>query len=68
MVHTVCPSLGFPPGGARPAVLSTCPDRGARDWTPLGSLQARVDACWLSHLQYDWESPVWRHYLTERGR
>jgi pimeloyl-ACP methyl ester carboxylesterase/DNA-binding CsgD family transcriptional regulator len=27
-----------------------------------------IDACWLSHLQYDWESPVWRHYLTELGR
>jgi len=27
-----------------------------------------LDACWLSHLQYDWQSPVWRHYLTELGR
>jgi pimeloyl-ACP methyl ester carboxylesterase/DNA-binding CsgD family transcriptional regulator len=27
-----------------------------------------IDACWLSHLQYDWESPVWRHYLTELGQ
>jgi pimeloyl-ACP methyl ester carboxylesterase/DNA-binding CsgD family transcriptional regulator len=27
-----------------------------------------IDACWLSHLQYDWESPVWRHYLTELGK
>ncbi|KGN36386.1 alpha/beta fold hydrolase [Knoellia subterranea] len=26
-----------------------------------------VDACWLSHLQYDWSSPVWRHYLTFWG-
>jgi len=26
-----------------------------------------VDACWLSHLQYDWQSPVWRHYLHEWG-
>ena len=26
-----------------------------------------VDACWLSHLQYDWQSPVWRHYLQEWG-
>lgn len=23
-----------------------------------------VDACWLSHLQFDWQSPVWRHYLV----
>jgi pimeloyl-ACP methyl ester carboxylesterase/DNA-binding CsgD family transcriptional regulator len=27
-----------------------------------------VDSCWLSHLQYDWQSPVWRHYLAEWGR
>ena len=27
-----------------------------------------VDSCWLSHLQYDWQSPVWRHYLEAWGR
>lgn len=27
-----------------------------------------VDSCWLSHLQHDWVSPVWRHYLVEWGR
>src|SRR4026208_2400034 len=27
-----------------------------------------VDSCWLSHLQYDWQSPVWRHYLEGWGR
>jgi pimeloyl-ACP methyl ester carboxylesterase/DNA-binding CsgD family transcriptional regulator len=27
-----------------------------------------IDSCWLSHLQYDWESPVWRHYLAELGK
>jgi pimeloyl-ACP methyl ester carboxylesterase/DNA-binding CsgD family transcriptional regulator len=27
-----------------------------------------VDTCWLSHLQFDWQSPVWRHYLVELGR
>jgi pimeloyl-ACP methyl ester carboxylesterase/DNA-binding CsgD family transcriptional regulator len=24
-------------------------------------------ACWLSHLQFDWESPVWRHLLADLG-
>lgn len=24
-------------------------------------------ATWLSHLEYDWESPVWRHLLRPRG-
>ncbi len=27
-----------------------------------------LDACWLSHLQFDWQSPVWRHYLIELGK
>src|SRR5436189_3777981 len=23
---------------------------------------------WLSHLEFDWGSPVWRHWLAERSR
>ena len=23
---------------------------------------------WLTHLEFDWTSPVWRHWLTEMGR
>jgi pimeloyl-ACP methyl ester carboxylesterase/DNA-binding CsgD family transcriptional regulator len=26
-----------------------------------------ITTCWLSHLQYDWESPVWRHFLLDLG-
>jgi pimeloyl-ACP methyl ester carboxylesterase/DNA-binding CsgD family transcriptional regulator len=26
-----------------------------------------VNTCWLSHLQHDWESPVWRHFLHGLG-
>jgi pimeloyl-ACP methyl ester carboxylesterase/DNA-binding CsgD family transcriptional regulator len=26
-----------------------------------------VSTCWLSHLQFDWESPVWRHFLADLG-
>jgi pimeloyl-ACP methyl ester carboxylesterase/DNA-binding CsgD family transcriptional regulator len=26
-----------------------------------------INSCWLSHLQYDWQSPVWRHFLAELG-
>ncbi len=26
-----------------------------------------VVSCWLSHLRYDWQSPVWRHFLDELG-
>lgn len=24
--------------------------------------------CWLSHLEYDWQSPVWRGFLLDLGR
>jgi pimeloyl-ACP methyl ester carboxylesterase/DNA-binding CsgD family transcriptional regulator len=27
-----------------------------------------IASCWLSHLQYDWQSPVWRHFLADLGR
>ena len=26
-----------------------------------------VVTCWLSHLQHDWRSPVWRHFLDQLG-
>ncbi|MEA2538445.1 MAG: hypothetical protein QOF11_2679 [Chloroflexota bacterium] len=26
-----------------------------------------VVSCWVSHLQHDWESPVWRHFLEDLG-
>ena len=26
-----------------------------------------VVSCWLSHLQHDWHSPVWRHFLDDLG-
>ncbi|WP_197676205.1 alpha/beta fold hydrolase [Nakamurella panacisegetis] len=27
-----------------------------------------ISTCWLSHLQFDWQSPVWRHFLIELGK
>jgi pimeloyl-ACP methyl ester carboxylesterase/DNA-binding CsgD family transcriptional regulator len=27
-----------------------------------------VVSCWLSHLQHDWQSPIWRHFLDDLGR
>ena len=27
-----------------------------------------IDKCWVSHLQFDWQSPLWQHYLVELGR
>ncbi|WHU46711.1 alpha/beta fold hydrolase [Gordonia sp. L191] len=25
-------------------------------------------SCWLSHLEFDWQSPVWRHFLIDLGQ
>ena len=25
-------------------------------------------ATWLTHIEFDWESPVWRHWLEELGK
>lgn len=46
--------------------------RGADDvriaWAAHGSgPPLLVVSCWLSHLQYDWQSPVWRHFLDDLG-
>lgn len=27
-----------------------------------------LNSCWLSHLEFDWSSPVWRHWMVELGR
>ena len=27
-----------------------------------------ITTCWLSHLQHDWQSPVWRHFLRDLGQ
>ncbi len=27
-----------------------------------------IATCWLSHLQFDWESPVWRHFVADLGQ
>lgn len=26
-----------------------------------------IATCWLSHLHFDWDSPVWRHFLADIG-
>lgn len=74
---------GRPASGAQ-AGAGARPDRSlpaqqirfctARDGTRLayatiGSGPPLVKAAnWLSHLDYDWESPVWRHWLVELSR
>jgi pimeloyl-ACP methyl ester carboxylesterase len=47
----------------------TAPDGLRLAWATHGRGPPIVKtANWLTHLQYDWENPVWRHWLEELGR
>ena len=47
----------------------TAPDGLRLAYAISGSGPPIVKAAnWLTHLEYDWESPVWRHWLEELGR
>ena len=49
--------------GQRIRYLRT-PDGVQLAWAEAGSGPALVKAAnWLTHLEYDWESPVWRHWI-----
>jgi pimeloyl-ACP methyl ester carboxylesterase/DNA-binding CsgD family transcriptional regulator len=50
-------------GRQRIRYLST-PDGVRLAWAEAGSGPSLVKAAnWLSHLEFDWESPVWRHWI-----
>jgi pimeloyl-ACP methyl ester carboxylesterase/DNA-binding CsgD family transcriptional regulator len=47
----------------------TTPDRVRLAYAAHGRGPPLVKAAnWLTHLEFDWESPVWRHWLGELGR
>ncbi len=44
--------------------LTKTRDRVTLAWAEAGTGPALVKASnWLTHLQYDWDSPVWRHWM-----
>jgi pimeloyl-ACP methyl ester carboxylesterase len=46
----------------------TAPDGVRLAYATVGQGPVLVKAAnWLSHLEYDWNSPVWRHWLTGLG-
>jgi pimeloyl-ACP methyl ester carboxylesterase/DNA-binding CsgD family transcriptional regulator len=46
----------------------TASDGARLAWARHGNGPTLVKASnWLTHLEYDWESPVWRHWLTGLG-
>jgi pimeloyl-ACP methyl ester carboxylesterase/DNA-binding CsgD family transcriptional regulator len=59
-------SEGSRPAGRRQHVRYVSAADGTRlAWAEAGSGPTVVKAAnWLSHLEYEWESPVWRHWLA----
>jgi DNA-binding SARP family transcriptional activator/pimeloyl-ACP methyl ester carboxylesterase len=62
------------PEGSEPALeqiirFCTATDGARIAYATVGRGPALVKAAnWLNHLEYDWESPVWRHLLTALAR
>jgi pimeloyl-ACP methyl ester carboxylesterase/DNA-binding CsgD family transcriptional regulator len=49
--------------------FSTAPDGVQIAYATHGSGPPLVKAAnWLTHLEYDWQSPTWRHWLEELGQ
>jgi pimeloyl-ACP methyl ester carboxylesterase len=56
------------PQAAREARFCRADDGVRLAWARHGSgPPLLIASCWLSHLQHDWESPVWRHFLDDLG-
>src|SRR5258708_33488181 len=49
--------------------FGTSPDGVGIAYATVGKGPPLVKAAnWLSHLEFDWDSPVWRHWLKELSR
>jgi pimeloyl-ACP methyl ester carboxylesterase len=49
--------------------LCTARDGTRIAWASVGSGPPLVKAAnWLNHLEYDWESPIWKHVFGEQTR
>ena len=58
---------GQPKSSARQEIRFCSTRDGVRiAWASVGSGYPLVKAAnWLNHLEYEWESPVWRHWIAE---
>lgn len=62
-VHIISPS--GQPTRSQTIRFCTSPDGVRLAYAVVGEGPVLVKAAnWLSHLEYDWNSPVWRHWLT----
>jgi pimeloyl-ACP methyl ester carboxylesterase/DNA-binding winged helix-turn-helix (wHTH) protein len=63
------PPLRAPSAHAQEIRFCTTGDGTRLAYATSGAGPPLVKAAnWLSHLDYDWESPVWRHWLAELSR
>jgi len=65
------PAIGAPPAAAREQEIKFCiaPDGTQIAFATVGSGPPLVKAPnWLSHLEFEWESPIWRHLMDELAR
>jgi pimeloyl-ACP methyl ester carboxylesterase len=64
------PAAGVSPAPPRQEIRFCTTSDGTRlGYATSGTGPPLVKAAnWLSHLDYDWQSPVWRHWLAELSR
>jgi pimeloyl-ACP methyl ester carboxylesterase/DNA-binding CsgD family transcriptional regulator len=68
MVVERAPGRSLRPGQDQEIRFCTGHDGARLAWAAHGSgPPVIVVTCWLSHLQHDWRSPVWRHFLEDLG-
>jgi len=66
---SISPSPPSPSPPAQEIRFCTAGDGTRLAYATSGAGPPLVKAAnWLSHLDYDWESPVWRHWLAELSR
>ncbi len=60
--------MGTTSGGNQEVRFCRADDGVRLAWARHGSgPPLLIVSCWLSHLQHDWQSPVWRHFLDDLG-
>ena len=65
----ISPSPPAPSASAQEIRFCTAGDGTRLAYATSGAGPPLVKAAnWLSHLDYDWESPIWRHWLAELSR
>jgi pimeloyl-ACP methyl ester carboxylesterase/DNA-binding CsgD family transcriptional regulator len=68
VVQHGAPARHHRPGQDQEIRFCTGRDGARLAWAAHGSgPPVIVVTCWLSHLQHDWRSPVWRHFLEDLG-